>query len=64
VSDFDALHSGKHNDEVQLYGFDILRRSWTRSIVPNGADQTAFVNRRWTGTPDRRPKGTPLIGES
>jgi hypothetical protein len=21
------------------------------------------VNRRWTGTPDRRPKGTPLIGE-
>jgi bifunctional non-homologous end joining protein LigD len=24
VSDFDALHSGKHNDEVQLYAFDIL----------------------------------------
>jgi ATP-dependent DNA ligase len=24
VSDFDALHSGKHNDEVQLYTFDIL----------------------------------------
>ena len=23
-SDFDALHSGKHNDEVQLYAFDIL----------------------------------------
>jgi ATP-dependent DNA ligase len=22
VSDFDALHSGKHNDEVQLYAFD------------------------------------------
>ena len=24
VSDFDALHSGKHNDEVQLYAFDML----------------------------------------
>ena len=24
VSDFNALHSGKHNDEVQLYAFDIM----------------------------------------
>ena len=24
ISDFDALHSGRHNDEVQLYAFDIL----------------------------------------
>jgi ATP-dependent DNA ligase len=24
VSDFNALHSGKHNDEVQLYAFDML----------------------------------------
>jgi bifunctional non-homologous end joining protein LigD len=24
VSDFDALHSGKHNEEVQLYAFDML----------------------------------------
>ena len=24
VSDFDALHSGKHNDEVQLCAFDLL----------------------------------------
>jgi bifunctional non-homologous end joining protein LigD len=24
VSDFEALHSGKHNNEVQLYTFDIL----------------------------------------
>ena len=23
-SDFDALHSGKHNDEVQFYAFDML----------------------------------------
>jgi bifunctional non-homologous end joining protein LigD len=23
-SDFDALHSGKHNEEVQLYAFDML----------------------------------------
>lgn len=23
-SDFDALHSGRHNDEVQLYAFDML----------------------------------------
>ena len=24
ISDFSALHSGKNNDEVQLYAFDIL----------------------------------------
>jgi ATP-dependent DNA ligase len=24
ISDFDALHSGKHNDEVQLCAFDVL----------------------------------------
>ena len=24
ISDFDALHSGKHNEEVQLCAFDIL----------------------------------------
>jgi bifunctional non-homologous end joining protein LigD len=24
VSDFDALHSGRHGDEVQLYAFDVL----------------------------------------
>jgi ATP-dependent DNA ligase len=24
TSDFNALHSGEHNDEVQLYAFDIL----------------------------------------
>src|ERR1700761_7797003 len=24
VSDFDALHSGRHNDEVQFYAFDML----------------------------------------
>ena len=23
-SDFNALHAGRHNDEVQLYAFDIL----------------------------------------
>ena len=24
ISDFDALHSGRHNDEVQLFAFDVL----------------------------------------
>ena len=24
ISDFNALHSGKHNDEVQLCAFDVL----------------------------------------
>lgn len=24
ISDFEALHSGQHNDEVQLYAFDVL----------------------------------------
>ena len=27
ISDFNALHSGKHNEEVQLYAFDILALS-------------------------------------
>ena len=34
------------------------RKFGVRSAMPS------IVNRRWTGTPDRRPKGTPLIGES
>jgi bifunctional non-homologous end joining protein LigD len=24
IADFDALHFGRHNDEVQLYAFDVL----------------------------------------
>jgi bifunctional non-homologous end joining protein LigD len=24
ISDFDGLYSGQHNDEIQLYAFDIL----------------------------------------
>jgi bifunctional non-homologous end joining protein LigD len=24
ISDFNALHSGRHNHEVQLYAFDVL----------------------------------------
>jgi bifunctional non-homologous end joining protein LigD len=24
ISDFKALYSGRHNDEVQLYAFDVL----------------------------------------
>jgi bifunctional non-homologous end joining protein LigD len=27
ISDFDALHSGRHNDEMQLCAFDILVES-------------------------------------
>jgi ATP-dependent DNA ligase len=27
VSDFEALYSGRHNDEVQLYAFDVLAGS-------------------------------------
>ena len=27
ISDFNALHSGRHNDEVQLCAFDILAES-------------------------------------
>jgi len=35
----------------------VAAKDYTFTEYPN-------VNRRWTGTPDRRPKGTPLIGES
>jgi bifunctional non-homologous end joining protein LigD len=24
ISDFDGLHSGKHNDEIRLYTFELL----------------------------------------
>ena len=34
ISDFDALHSGKHNDELQLCAFDMrIRRSWRPSLL-------------------------------
>jgi ATP-dependent DNA ligase len=40
ISDFDALHSGKHNDEVQLYAFDILVRSrQDRWCSPAGSNE-------------------------
>ena len=35
ISDFDALHSGKNNDEVQLYAFDILALT-VMTCVPLG----------------------------
>ena len=31
-SDFDALHSGKHNEEVQLYAFDLLAGDDMRAL--------------------------------
>ena len=34
------------------------------TVTTNGMVERKGVNRRWTGTPDRRPKGTPLIDES
>jgi ATP-dependent DNA ligase len=34
ISDFNALHSGKHNDEVQLYAFDILALNTAMTCVP------------------------------
>jgi hypothetical protein len=39
------------------------RKDGAIEVAPNlksGASQN--VNRHWIGTPDRRPKGTPLIG--
>jgi bifunctional non-homologous end joining protein LigD len=33
ISDFNALHSGKHNDEVQLYAFDILALDGVMSAI-------------------------------
>ncbi|MBR1156095.1 hypothetical protein [Bradyrhizobium sp. JYMT SZCCT0428] len=29
ISDFDGLHSRKHNDEVQFYAFDMLWCEWS-----------------------------------
>jgi hypothetical protein len=34
------------------------------SLDAYGANGHHAVNRHWNGTPDRHPKGTPLIGES
>jgi len=38
--------------------------SWTNRLSGEGLFSAPFrsVNRRWIGTPDRHPKGTPLSG--
>jgi hypothetical protein len=51
ISDFDTLHSGKHDEEVQLCAFDILVRAATiygscRCICVRPA-----LNGRWRGGP-------------
>ena len=51
VSDFDGLHSGKFNDEVQLYAFDILAlRGPARSAVVHAQDKPCAA-------PSRSPDG-------
>ena len=45
ISDFNALHSGKHNDEVQLYAFDNLQ--WTAMICATFRYRS--VRENWPG---------------
>ncbi|MET0407237.1 MAG: RNA ligase family protein [Hyphomicrobium sp.] len=40
ISDFDALHSNKHNDEAQLYAFDLM------SIGGEDLRNTPLLNRK------------------
>ncbi len=49
---------GKARDQVQT--------EWSQFAAADKATctKTTSVNRHWNGTPDRHPKGTPLIGES
>ena len=38
ISDFNALHSGKHNEEVQLCAFDVLAMDARRSAPATTLD--------------------------
>jgi hypothetical protein len=76
-ADLAIQNSARHRQERRVLmtqlgdARDDLRRSvfenkMTRVEVAARREDQQFlnVNRRWIGTPDRRPKGTPLIGES
>ena len=44
ISDFDGLYSGQHNDEIQLYAFDILcRRATDEAAEPATGKREAVV---------------------
>jgi hypothetical protein len=74
ISDFDALHSGKHNEEVQLYAFDMLagdgddmrslplsmRRRTSRGCWHGGP--TAFSSRRLNRARSAPTCFAPLAG--
>jgi bifunctional non-homologous end joining protein LigD len=46
-SDWNALHSGKHNDEVQLCAFDVL--AMICGICPQSANLARLLARRPDG---------------
>ena len=52
VSDFEALHSGKHNDEVQLYTFDILAFDGDDLRPPPLVKRKAHLERLLARRPD------------
>lgn len=57
ISDFDALHSGRHNDEAQLYAFDILAlsdddlRQFSLSIRRQTPNRCCIAGRKLSSRP-------------
>jgi ATP-dependent DNA ligase len=46
ISDFDALHSGKHNDEVQLCAFDVLAMESALAAAFDAQDKSGATTPR------------------
>jgi len=55
-SDFNALHAGRHNDEVQLYAFDILALDGDDLRHLPLSTRKAHLSRLFT----RRPRSAPI----
>lgn len=67
IADFNALHSGKHNEEVQLYAFDILAidgddlRSLPLSLRETNLDRLLSRRRMEYSSRHSRPAKLVLI---
>jgi hypothetical protein len=66
ISDFEALYSGQHNEEVQLYAFDILieggddrRKLPLHPAQPSNAYWRADP-RAFSSTPSSAAKSVPI----
>ena len=58
ISDFDALHGGKRNEEVRLYAFDLLSDEGV-----DMRDETLQIRKLWLGKLLKRSSDAILYNE-